>query len=399
MKPLAKYFTILGLAFSSHAYSQELGKILVVSNAEAKVLLDGERIGKVNGVRPKKFEVSVGEHYIQIISITDKSERSEIINVEAGKQQVLKFEFEKTASSSERILIADLDFDIPGLVTANAEENFSYPFYMYAFEKGDEIILNLEMTNEKGTNVIDISTYPDGNTVYLNDSFQELKDLRIKVNERSIYEFTFGSNHAFDRDVRLTIERVAESEETKDFNTKVTWKRTYEVVQVQKPAHHFINSGSNATFRGGNSRITIPINFPPNTIKWYYTFSAFRDPEKVDEITELFDLAGQLSSLIDETGLLEFGINQLTQPPGSDYCSVDLFNFKNSQLFLAKNDESLKHFKDGSRENLSSGIIEINWAKPETMYLGIKNPSDFHGINVIVEIAAIVAEEGWMMSE
>lgn len=396
-KSIAIYISLLTQFHYGH--SQTTGHILVVSNVQAKVIVDGEELGVIKPNVPGKFELSGGEHYLQVISFSDDSEQNEILTIEAGKQKVLKYEFGITNDLVERILVTDMDLNIPGLVSSSADDNFEYPMHLYAFEKGDEIVINLEMSNKKGTNIINIYSYPDGNVLYSNDSFQDLMEHKIMIKDRSIYAFTIGSNHAFDRDARLRIERIPESEVTRDFNTKVIWERIYSVEQVQKPLHQFVNSGSNATFRGGKSRISIPINLPANTVKWYYTFSAFREKEKVQEITGLFNLAGELSSLIDETGLIEFGLKGLTQPPGTDYCDVRLLDFENSQLFLSKKDDQWRHYTDGSRSNISSGIIEINWILDETLYLGIKNSSETYGINVLIEVAAIVVEERWIMSE
>lgn len=389
---------IIGFLLSFDALSQENGFLLIISNTQAKVMLDGAELGVVKANKPQKFEIVTGEHYLQIINTSDGSEKNEVLDVVAGVQKVLKYEFTQAEDIIEnKILIVNRDIDIPGLIASSADENFTYPFYMYAFEKGDEIVVNLDMTNEKGTNAIYVSTYPDGVTVYSNDSFQDLENVRIKVEERSIYTFVFSSMHAFNRDAQLRVERVPASDETKDFNTAVTKKKVYSVEQIQKPLHQFVNSGSNSTFKGGKSRVLVPINLPPNTVKWYYEFSAFRDTEKVDQMTSIFGLAAELSSLIDETGLLEFGINQLTSPPGSDVCDIYILDHENSSLFTSK--ERYVYYTEGTRENLTSGVVEVDGGSSDLLYIGIRNPSDFHGINVLIEVVAIVVEEDWMMEE
>ena len=380
------------------SFSQSTGYILIISNINAKVIVDGDEIGQIDGGTPGKFEISEGEHYLQVISIASDEEKNEIINIKSGKQKVIKYEFGKSGSKEniiQRILVADIDFTIPGIVTANAQEDFEYPTFLYAFEKGDEIIINIEMYNAKGTNVIEVFTYPDGNTKYSNDSFQDIKDFKITVNERSIYGFSFASNHAFDRDARLVVERIPESETSVDFNPAVSWKETYRVEVVQKPQKFFVNSGSNAAFEGGKSRIVLPVNFPENTIKWYFTFSASRDESQIESDLSAFSLASELSTIIDQTGLLSFGINQITQPPGADYCDIYLLDHENSSLFTLKQDFS--YFTEGTRENYKAGVIEVECCINLPTYLGIRNPNNFHGIHVVIEVAAIVKKEDWVM--
>lgn len=383
--------------FSIHSQTVK-GTILVIANTEAKVLVDGEELGVIDPNKPQKFEVTLGQHYLQVISTSDNSEKNHILEIEEGKQQVLKYEFEKKiaiTNSTDKILIAELDFNIPGIVTAAAQENFKYPTYLYAFEKGDEIVLNIDMTNAKGTNVIEVFTYPDGNTIYSNDSFRDLTDVKIKVRERGIYGFSFASNHAFDRDARFVIERIPESKDSNDFNTTVSWKETYKVEVVQKPQKFYINSGSHATFKGGKSRTTIPINLPDNTVKWYYEFSASRNESEVDNVSKTLDLAGELSSLLDQSGILQLGLSMLNQPPGSDYCDVYLIDHDNYTPFLSK--QQFMQYPEGTRENLKSGVVEVECCHNSPLYLGLKNPDYKDGIHVVVEVAAIVKEEGWVM--
>jgi hypothetical protein len=391
--------TILVFITTFSIYSQTVkGTILVIANTEAKVLIDGEELGVINPNKPQKFEIALGQHYLQVISTSDNSEKNDILEIEEGKQQVLKYEFENKASttnSTDKILIAQLDFNIPGIVTAAAQENFEYPTYLYAFEKGDEIVLNIDMTNAKGTNVIEVFTYPDRNTIYSNDSFRDLTDVKIKVRERGIYGFSFASNHAFDRDARFQIERIPGSEESKDFNTTVSWQETYKVEVVQKAQKFYINSGSHATFKGGKSRTTIPINLPDNTVKWYYEYSASRNESEVDNVSKALDLAGELSSLLDQSGILQLGINMLNQPPGSDYCDVYLIDHDNYTPFLSK--QQFMQYPEGTRENLKSGIVEVECCHNFPLYLGLKNPDYKDGVHVVVEVAAIVKEESWVM--
>lgn len=394
------YFIIIQVGCLNSAHSQSNGTILVISSADAKVVIDGDEIGTLNANKPGKFEVSEGQHYLQVIPINSNEEKNEILDIKSGKQLVLKYEFGdglNEANVDNRILIADIDFNIPGVITANAKDGFEYPTFLYAFEKGDKIVINLSMTNAKGTNVIHVSTYPDGNMKYTNDSFQKLEEVIVHVEQRSIYVFSFASNHAFDRDAKLTIARVPASIATKNFTTAVSWKETYRVETIQKPQHFYINSGNNAIFQNGKSRIVLPVNFPENTIKWYFEFSASRDEEEIKSISNVLSLASELSTLIDQTGILSFGIDLLTQPPGSNYCDIYLLDHSNSSLFTSK--ERFTYYTEGTRENIKSGVVEVGCCINLPTYLGIKNPSNFHGVHVAIEVAAIIKEEGWTINE
>ena len=131
-----------------------------------------------------------------------------------------------------------------------------------------------------------------------------------------------------------------------------------------------------------------PLIFPENTVKWYYDFSASRDEQQIENISGTLSLASELSTLIDQSGLLGFGIDQLTQPPGSDYCDIYLLDHHNSSLFTSK--QEYEYFTEGTRENIKSGVVEVECCVNLPTYLGIKNPDDFYGIHGAIEVAAIV---------
>lgn len=271
---VALFLTFLALNISA----QSNATLLIISNQEARVLIDGDSLGVISANQPKKFEISSGEYYLQVITIGSNKEKSEIFSIEAGQQSVKKIEFDITdinlGLSNNKILVADIDFNIPGLATLGAaeaaEEDFEYPTYYFAFQKGDEVIINLDMSNKNGTNIIEVFTYPDLNVIYSNDNFKDLKDHKISINKESIYGFTFATKHVFDRDVRFKLERIVGDESSTDFNTSVEWVESYEVRTIQEAQEFYINATMNETLSDGNSRTVIPLNFPENTVKWFW---------------------------------------------------------------------------------------------------------------------------------
>lgn len=382
------------------SYAQdERGTILLIANTEAKVIIDGEEVGLLESNKPQKFLVDPGEHYLQVIYMGE--EKNEVLNIEAGVQKVLKFEFgvkevlEDSNATIELVKVADLNFYIPGMLLVSDDN--PNPQVYYAFEKGDQIVINCNMSNAKGTNTLSVTTYPDNVTKYSNEGFRELKDLNIPVEERGIYVFTFSTNHLMDRNVRAQIHRIPESEQTNDFNTAVSWQEVYTPITIHETQKFFINSGSNATFRGGKSRVTLPINLPDNTVEWYYEFSASRDEAEINSTMESFSLIKDLSSFLLKNNVLGIGIELLTQPPGSDICDIYLLDYENSRTF----EEKIGHqyILEGSRENLASGVVKVVCCNEGNYYLGLKNPSDFHGIHAAVQVVAIVKEEKLVMHQ
>lgn len=388
-------FICILLTFNALVYSQDATSILIIADVNSKVVVDGEKIGEVKKGKPEKFAVTSGEHYLQVICLCpSRFEENEILSLEPNSQKVIKVEFESIESDTrpKQIKIAQADFTIPGMMTSN--ESNQATFY-YAFEKGDEIILDLNMSNNKGTNQVQVFSYPDRRTVFTKANFQDLINTNFSIQIRGIYGIAFSTNHAFDRDVSLTISRIPHSEESVDFNCEVILRDTYASHIIQQPQNFYLNGGSKSTLGDGKSRTFVPVNLPKGTVKWYYEFTAERSDTENNKNESMLSLATDLSRLVDQTGTLSFGINQLTQPPGSDYCDIYLINHLNLSPFLAK--QEFSYYTVGSRENFKSGIMEIDLQSDEQLYLGIKNPSTFYGINVAIEVVAITKTKELVM--
>jgi hypothetical protein len=158
------------------------------------------------------------------------------------------------------------------------------------------------------------------------------------------------------------------------------------VVRVHQKQIFFVNSSL------GNSRIVLDVKLPPNTIKWFYSFSASRSKESISSNIERLKLFEEVSMILDKTGTVSNVINLLSKPPGQDYCSTFLLHdFEATRKFKNKI-SSYKYSAHGTRENLVSGNVEISQKNrvSGTQYLGFRNSSIAFGINVAVEVIAIV---------
>lgn len=162
------------------------------------------------------------------------------------------------------------------------------------------------------------------------------------------------------------------------------------VVPVLSEQSFYLNGGLRASV-GGKSRVYYKIDLPPHTIRWYYSFTTSRN----DRGTHNLELAAQLTKLVDPTGTVQIATELLLAPSGVASADIYMCDFKNVQLFMQKVDNSggtFNYFMSGSRQNFTQGIVSINDAVEGTWFLGVKNPSTVDGINVNLEVAAIVEE-------
>jgi tetratricopeptide (TPR) repeat protein len=162
---------------------------------------------------------------------------------------------------------------------------------------------------------------------------------------------------------------------------------TFTVVTIS-PSQSFYLDSRMVSSLSGRSRVTIPINLPEGTVRWYYTFAAM---ESKNEPLEWVSLASQLTKLYDKTGIASEAINRLVKPTGTVACDVYVIHPEAVKAFEAKDDKNWNYDKNYSRMNITSGVIEAYPYTPR-LQLGLSNASIKTGINVKVEISAVVAK-------
>lgn len=395
--------------------SQTNGSVLIITDKECELTIDGGSNSNLLASKPLKVDLSEGEHYIQCTS-TDKVEKSQIVVVEPAKQKVIKIQFSESAqpksvvATSEKkklepISVANLNFTIPGQVlniltaATGDEKGVELPTFVYAFEEGDEVYMDCVLENEKGSIILEVLTDPENLPVYSNRDFKKLSNEKFVVNKRGIYKFIFGTNHGWDRKGRFTIRRLPNSESKIGFNTTAIKKKKFKAVTIQEPSTHFVNSSSNEGFKGGKSRIVIPINLPKNTLEWYYIISSTRDEKEIKGTMKQFNLLGDLNKVVSglspTTTAVNIAMNLITQPPGANYCNAYLLDYTNQGSFIAK--QKFSYSLQGSRENVTSAAVKIDCCNSGQYYLAIQNPDTWYGIHLGIEIVAIVADEGYQL--
>jgi len=164
---------------------------------------------------------------------------------------------------------------------------------------------------------------------------------------------------------------------------------TYKVVTFMTNQSFYLNGGTRAFF-GGKSRTYLLISPPPNTIEWYYAITTTQNEHQNVSI----GLATQLMKLVDPTqGIASTALSSLIAPTGSGACDIYLIN--NQQMlnkFISKEYQTPSYVVSGTRENFKHGVVPVRDAIKGNYFLAFRNPSGSEGINVNVEVAAIVAE-------
>ncbi|GAA4355969.1 hypothetical protein GCM10023185_19320 [Hymenobacter saemangeumensis] len=164
--------------------------------------------------------------------------------------------------------------------------------------------------------------------------------------------------------------------------------KKYRTVKLLQPQQGYLVS----YFKSGKSRTVIPVHLPPNTVSWYYEFTAFRDLAQMQAARAKFKLAAELTRLIDESGSLALAMNMLTTPPGGHICDVYLLqDASQSDLFQQK--QEFSYLREGTRTSLTAAVVPVQSMANQQVYLGLHNPDNLYGIHYAIEVVAVVEEE------
>ena len=169
---------------------------------------------------------------------------------------------------------------------------------------------------------------------------------------------------------------------------------TYTVVLVMPSQSFYLDSRFISSING-HSRITLPVNLPEGTVKWYYSFSA---NDAKNEPLEWVSLAAQLSKYWDKTGTVAEVLNRVMKPTGTAVCDISTLDTEGGRFFENKEDKSWNADPMTSRTNITAGVVE-GIASKRQFLIGLSNPSLKAGINVKIEVSAVVLKRTAIVSD
>lgn len=392
------FFLLIGFV-----QGQNKGTILIITNNDATIVVDGDEIGKTTANSPTKFEITEGEHYLQAKCIINGKiiEENKILEIISNQQKVIKFDFEQTNSinkeqshsegiNSNEITVANLNFYAPVL-----EDEI----YYYAFAPGDEIIVDIEITEKRGNLNIEISEYP--NTVkYTANNFREKKDIRLKVNKKSIYRFSVSATALIMKDCKMTIKRIPNSQETNNFNTNVRLKEQVDTIYSTQVNQVLVNRDTiyqeliNRKFRvhsqsnlDNTFKTFVDLKIPKDTQYWIYWLGV--DQESVQEMKKLAESVSELSSFVPNP-IAAFGLGLITELPMLNTTATINYRFMdldNKNIFINSDQYSYYTFKEGNNVTSDYAKIEMNNTPNNgNLYMCYWNESDFNGRDITLQV-------------
>jgi len=164
-------------------------------------------------------------------------------------------------------------------------------------------------------------------------------------------------------------------------------KPVYKVVPVVTSHSFFLKGGSRAII-GNSSRQVLPIELPANTVEWYYTVTTTTNRKQCLNS----DLTGQLDKLlIRDLGITSNAFGTISVPGGSGLCDVYVMTNPNEVNKYVNKRPAVSFLMNDSRQNYISGVIQVKDFLYGSCFLVLRNPSASQGLNVTVEVTAIVS--------
>lgn len=153
----------------------------------------------------------------------------------------------------------------------------------------------------------------------------------------------------------------------------------------------YLNSIIRSELYEGSSKNVISFTLPDNTIEWYYAFTT-TEGEKGEGFLNL------ASSLYASTVLTNANsISQISIPQGVNTIDVSLINGFATQNFSSGREYN--YFANSSIQNSNQGVIQVKDILQGNFALGLSNPSQLNGVNVFVEVIAVVSNKTLLNQE
>jgi len=102
-------------------------------------------------------------------------------------------------------------------VAALSEEVF-----YYGFADDDKIVFSLEEINGKEVKEVEILEYPESSK-FSDFKTVKIQNKQIQVNKKNVYKFRIYNSSLGGRICKIKIQRIPQSEKTKNFNSSINW--------------------------------------------------------------------------------------------------------------------------------------------------------------------------------
>jgi hypothetical protein len=161
-------------------------------------------------------------------------------------------------------------------------------------------------------------------------------------------------------------------------------KQDFMAVPIISQQTFYLKAAAPGSNNSGSNQV-LQINLPPNTVEWYYTVTTKPGHGKFSNN----DLTGQLVTLVDP----QRGISSKASPhvpAGTGIVDIYLMTNPLEVQKYVNNKPAGSFLMNDSRERFVSGAIPVKDYLDGSCFLVVLNPGSASGVNVNVEVTAVV---------
>ncbi len=190
---------------------------------------------------------------------------------------------------------------------------FKEEIFYYGFAAGDKLIFNLEETNKRDIQEIEITELPSSLKLKEN-KVKKIENRTFDIAKTGIYKFRIANTTILPRNCKITIQRIPANESTQDFNTTVYTRTVNDTSYINETETYIdmtdtvisnlqdrtvrIQSPSNTTGNKANFSFLLP----PNSIAWsYYIYTDVAGKQVYEEAVK------KLNESLTETKFSNYG--------------------------------------------------------------------------------------------
>ena len=278
--------------------------------------------------------------------------------------------------------------------------------FYYGFAEGDQLIFNFEELKGKELKELEIIEWPSSSR-FMEYKATKISDKVITIQNTGIYKFRFYNSSLGGRICKFKLQRIAATEQTKNFNTTVYKRTIYDTVHYTEDERYLVDSDTNfvvvsdqvvkvhSIMNPNGNKTSVSIKLPPNTLNWTYFIGvdqagkeAFAKASRSLQENSS-DIAGILpgnAPLVALALQLPSFIETMTR--GED---IDYFIIPESSMANYRSGLRFNYMKNGKVITDNSRMTPIN----ESFHFCFSNDNSVAGVSVMLKVVATVVNNNW----
>ncbi len=313
-----------------------------------------------------------------------------------------------TIAQKRAITVTEQSISIP----ANGQQGV----YFYGFQKGDVAVIAIDPDKAGEAINLEVQEYTSGAVVYNSKGLKKIKDLKLTVPQKQVYKFILSTASDKAIPARLSIKRLPEKDETRHFNSNITWKTKNDTTWATTTEKVLVKGELtpvtliDKTFRVASmanlnpSRVSVPFKLPANTVHWVYWIGVGQQSvEDLKNMTKLVTKGASVIASSTVSPVVGFGLGLLPSLPqvnASGNIDYYFMNKASAEKFVADVD-GWKPYTFAQGTGIISDYKKVSLAETpkttdSTLYATFRNSNTVTGLDITLKIVAFEQEKKYV---